>query len=159
MAIRRLSFLIVLVAALAGCSSGSSTGSNPTPAAASDSSRATASPMTPKASATAGSEVPGGGATDFCGAFTELKNAGGAITAVAAGAAFRSAAADIRTYAPAEIKAAAGTYADVMDNIGKAAQSGAIDQQSLQSAVTTGLAGKATDIATVAKWVATNCAL
>lgn len=77
----------------------------------------------------------------------------------AVGAQFQAAAADMRKYAPAEIAAAANTYADVMDNIGKAAASGSVDQAGLTKAISDGLAGNATDIGTVAVWVATNCKL
>ncbi len=65
----------------------------------------------------------------------------------------------MRTYAPAEIKDAVGTYAGVMDAIGKAAESGTVGEQGLQQAVAQGLAGKATDIAAVAVWVGKNCQL
>lgn len=63
----------------------------------------------------------------------------------------------MRTFAPAEIKDAAGTYADVIDNIGKAAQSGSFDEAGLHQALTDGMAGKSSDIGTVAQWVAANC--
>ena len=77
------------------------------------------------------------------------------MTAAKAATVFQSAAADMRTFAPAEIKDAAGTYADLVDAIGKSAQSGTFDQKTLQSQ----LAGKSADIAKVAVWVAKNCHL
>lgn len=110
---------------------------------------ATASPTIAPTS----SGVSGGGATDFCGAFKELESVRGATTPAAAGAGHRATAAHMRTYAPAAIKDAAGTYADLMDNIGKAAQSGTMDQQSMQKAIAAGMAGKSEDIAKVAIWV------
>ena len=40
------------------------------------------------------------------------------------GAGYRAAAAHLRTFAPAEIKAAAGLFADVLDEVGKAVEGG-----------------------------------
>ena len=74
-----------------------------------------------------------------------------------AGAKMQAAAADMRKYAPSEIAAAANTYADVMENIGKAAAGGSFDQAKLQKALADGMAGKAKDIGTVSVWVAKNC--
>jgi len=53
----------------------------------------------------------------------------------------------------------AETYADLMETIGKAAQPGNMDEASLSKAMAVGIAGKAKDVATVAKWVSTNCKL
>lgn len=75
------------------------------------------------------------------------------------GAQFRAAASDMRKYAPPEIEVAANTYASVMDNIGKAAASGTVDQASLAKAISDGMAGNGKDIGTVAVWVAKNCDL
>lgn len=148
--IRRLPVVFAFVAVVAGCSSGSNTVATST----SSTSPPTSSTVSPTSSA-----VSAGGATDFCGAFRELTAASGATSASAVGAAYRSAAADMRTYAPAAIKNAAMTYADMMDSIGKAAQSGTMDQQALHNAVTQGMAGKSADISQVAIWVGTNCHL
>ena len=74
-------------------------------------------------------------------------------------AAFKAAAADMRKLAPPEIKDAAGTYADLIESIAKAAQAGTLDEAALQKAIATGLAGKAADIGKVAMWVGTNCQL
>ena len=102
-----------------------------------------------------------GTATDFCGAFKELQAATTTTTTTPAalGAVFEAAAADMRKFAPAEIKDAAGTYADVMENIGKAAQAGTMDEAGLQKALAAGIAGKASDIGKVAMWVGKNCKL
>lgn len=148
--IRRLPVMFAFVAVVTGCSSGSSTVATSTSSTSLPTS-STVSPTSPAVSA--------GGATDFCGAFRELTAASGATSAAAVGAAYRSAAADMRTYAPAAIKNAAMTYADMMDSIGKAAQSGTMDQQALHNAVTQGMAGKSADISQVAIWVGTNCHL
>ncbi len=77
----------------------------------------------------------------------------------AVGAAFEAASADMRKFAPSEIKDAAGTYADVMENIGKLAQGGTMDEAGLSKAIAQGMAGKAADIGKVAVWVAKNCNL
>jgi hypothetical protein len=161
MTMRRLSVMFVLVAALAGCSSGSSnvasskstspTVASPTTDSASPTSSSTSSPTS--------SEDSGGGATTFCAAFKELDKAKGAATPAAAGAAFRSAAADMHKSAPAAIKDAAETYASLIDTIGKAAQSGAVNQQNLLKELAKAMAGKAQDIGTVAVWVSRNCHL
>lgn len=98
-----------------------------------------------------------GTATDFCGAFKELQAATTNSTPAAFAAAAEAAAADMRKFAPAEIKDAAGTYADVMENIGKTVQGGAMDEASMQKALAAGIAGKASDIGKVAMWVGKNC--
>ena len=121
---RRLSLVFLIVALLAGCSSG------PTPVS---------------------------GSTKFCDSFTKVKAAKASGTPKATGTAFVSAAADMRANAPAVIKAPTATYADLLDNIGQSAKSGAMDEQSLQQTLATGMADKATDIATVAIWVSKNC--
>ena len=156
MAIRRLPLILLLAAALAGCSSGSSNVAGPAKSTSSTVTGSTSATTSPTPSSTT-SKVSGGGATDFCAAFTELKNASGATTPATAGAAFRAAAADMRAHAPAAIKDAVGTYADLMDTIGKAAQSGSMGEQDMQKAVADGIAGKSADIATVAVWVGKNC--
>ena len=99
------------------------------------------------------------GATDFCSAFKELDVAKSSNTPAAFGAAFEAAAADMRKYAPTEIKDAAETYADVIENIGKAAQAGKMDEAGMQKALVAGMAGKAADIGKVAVWASQNCKL
>jgi hypothetical protein len=162
---------LLFLVALAGCSSTPSTvGSSvspartavtssvsPTETAVASSPSETTSPSEAPTSA----PVAGGTATDFCGAFKELQALNDAPSGDLAsmGAQFRAAAADVRKYAPAEIKDAANTYADVMDNIGKAAAGGTFDEAALQKAISDGMAGNAKDIATTAVWVAKNCNL
>jgi len=150
--------MLVLVAALAACSSGSNNvaSSTTTPAAAPST---TSVAESPSAATTSTGNSAGGAATDYCTAFTELEKAQGAANPAAAGAAFEAAAADMRKFAPPEIKDAAETYADLMETIGKAAQSSNMDKASLSKAMAVGIAGKAKDVATVAKWVSTNCKL
>ena len=160
---------LLFLVALAGCSSTPSTVASsvsPTETAVASSPSETASQSASET--TSPSETPtsapvaGGTATDFCGAFKELQALNGAPSgglASSMGAQFQAAAADMRKYAPAEIKKAANTYADVMDNIGKAAASRTIDEAALQKAISDGMAGNAKDIGTTAVWVAKNCNL
>ncbi len=166
---------LLLLVALAGCSSTPSTGASsvsPSETAVASSPSETASQSasettSPSEAPTSPSEAPtsapvaGGTATDFCGAFKELQALNDAPSGDLAsmGAQFQAAAADMRKYAPAEIKDAANTYADVMDNIGKAAAGGTFDEAALQKAISDGMAGNAKDIGTTAVWVAKNCNL
>ena len=126
---RRSALLFLLVALLAGCSSGSG-------------------------------NVAGGSGSDptkFCAAIKKLESAKGSSDMAAAGAAFTSASADLQAYAPTEIKAATGTYATMIDTIGKAAASGTMDKLTLQQELAKGMADNAADIAKVAIWVSKNC--
>lgn len=153
-------FAGLLLVALSGCSSTPSTvasSASPTTTGVTLSPSETASPSESPSSA----PVAGGTASDYCGAFKEIQaiNDAPASDPASAGAKMQAAAADMRKYAPAEIEKAANTYADVMDNIGKAAASGSIDQAALTKAISDGMAGNAKDIGTVAVWVAKNCKL
>ena len=170
---------LLFLVALAGCSSTPSTvASSPSPAgtavtssvspvetagasAPSETASQSASETTSPSGAPTSAPVAGGTATDFCGAFKELSALNDAPSGDLAtmGAQFQAAAADMRKYAPAEIKDAATTYADVMDNIGKAAAGGTFDEAALQKAISDGMAGSARNIATTAVWVAKNCDL
>jgi hypothetical protein len=158
---------LLFLVALAGCSSTPSTGASSvspaeTAVASSPSETApqSASETTSPGEAPTSAPVAGGTATDFCGAFKELEaiDTNGANVA-SVGAQFQAAAADVRKYAPAEIKEAANTYADLLDSIGKAAAGGSIDEASLKNAISDGMAGNAKDIGTTAVWVAKNCNL
>ena len=159
---------LLFVVALAGCSSTPSTVASsvsPTETAVASSPTETASQSASET--TSPSEAPtsapaaGGTATDFCSAFKELSALNDAPSGdlASTGAKFQAAAADIRKYAPAEIKDAANTYAAFMDNIGKAAAGGTFDEAALQKAISDGIAGNAADIGTTAVWVAKNCSL
>jgi len=154
---RRFPLILVLVAVLAGCSSGSSNVASSTKST----SPTTASQTTPAPATVApSSAVPAGGvATNFCGAFKELETSKATGNTAAFGAGFRAAAADMRKYAPAEIKDAAGTYADLIDNIGTSAQGGTMDKAGLEKSLAIAMAGKSADIAKVAIWVGKNCKL
>lgn len=115
--------MIVLVAALAGCSAGSPAGASAPPATAAASVSSTSATTPPNSAAPAASQAAepaaGGGATDFCSAFKEYRSATQEDTPEAEGAGYRAAATDMRTYAPAEIKVAAGLLADVVDEVGQ----------------------------------------
>ncbi|HEY5187371.1 MAG TPA: hypothetical protein VIM19_21335 [Actinomycetes bacterium] len=154
--------VLAVVLGLAGCSSGTTTASSTSSAPAAAASAPASSASAPVSSTPSAAEtVAGGGATTFCAAFKELESLQGDNTNVtdlaAAGTKFRAVAADIRATAPASIKAAANTYADLIDNIGEAAQSGSISQAGLQKAFTDAVAGKAADIGSVAVYVAKSC--
>jgi uncharacterized protein YceK len=126
---RRSLLLLVVVATLAGCSSGS------------------------------GKSADGSGsdAAKFCAAVQKLESAKDSSDVAAAGAAFSSAAADLHAFAPAEIKTATDTYAAMIDDLGKVAKSGSMDKLTLQKELTKGMAAKSDDIAKVAIWVSKNC--
>lgn len=159
---RRLSLIFVLVAALAGCSSGSgnvaSSTKSTSPTAASQTT--TPSPATVAPTSAPPSAVPAGGeATSFCDAFKQLQKADATTSTAAIAAAFKTAAADMRKFAPPEIKDAAGTYADLIESIAKAALGSSMDEAALQKALSDGMAGASTDIGKVAMWVGQNCQL
>ena len=152
---RRLCVMFVAVAALAGCSSGSTNVAGPTPT--SSALGASSAPGSASPGSSGSSESAGGDTTKFCAAFATVKAARSNANPAAAGAAFQSAAADMRAYVPVSIRTATGTYADLIDNIGKAAQAGSLDVMTLQQALTKGMAEKPEDIAVVAIWVSKHC--
>jgi len=161
---RRLSIMFVLAAALAGCSSGSSnvagsTQSTSPKATSSTSPKATTSaskkapsstsPKTTSSTSPKTTKVAVGTATSFCAAFKEMQSVKASAGAAAAGAAYQTVAAEMRKYAPAAIKAAAATYANVIDDSGKALKSGTLPT----------LAAKPADLLKVTGWVSKNCPL
>ena len=170
---------LLFVVALAACSSlpstvapsaspaGTAVASSVSPAGTAVASAPSEAASPPASETTSPSEAPsstpvaGGTATDFCGAFKGLQALNDAASGDLAsmGAQLQAAAADMRKFAPAEIKDAANTYANVMDTIGKAAAGGTFDQAALQKAISDGMAGNAKDIGTTAVWVAKNCKL
>jgi hypothetical protein len=89
-----------------------------------------------------------GGATSFCGAFKELQSVKAGDGGATASAVYRAAAADMRTYAPAAIKSAALTYANVIDEAGKALKAGTMP---------TSASSKPGELATVTVWVSKHC--
>ena len=150
--------VIVLTAALAGCSSGSpgGTGAPPATAVGSASSAQAATPSSPAAPASSQAVPPaaGGGATDFCSAFKEYRSAVEEETPEAQGAGYRAAATDLRTYAPADIKVAAGLLADVMDEVGLSILAG----QPAPEILTQGQSPERIQaVFDVSKWMDKNC--
>ena len=159
---RRLSIIFVLVAVLAGCTSGSNNVASSTqstsPNATSSTSPTATSSASPKATSSTSSKatsstsskatkVSVGTATSFCAAFKEMQSVKASAGAAAAGAAYQTVAAEMRKYAPAAIKAEAASYANVIDASGKALKSGTMPT----------LAAKSTDLAKVTVWVSKNC--
>jgi hypothetical protein len=159
--------LLTAALSLVGCSGTSSTASSSTtPAtalgstsmstsavAASTLTSSTPAPST-SASAPTVSDVSPGGATDFCSAYKEFKTAVQADTSQAQGAGFRAAAADLRRFAPAEIKKAAGLFADVMDEVGLGIQAGKPNPEVLGSGQS---AERRQGLADSLTWIAKNC--
>ena len=123
MSIRRLSLTVLAVALLGGCGSGSPVATNTPPTTGPG-----ATSGAPATSAPAGTPtlppVAGGGATDFCSALKEYRSAIQEDSSEAEGAGFRAAATDLRTFAPAEIKAAVELAADVIDEVGRSILAG-----------------------------------
>ncbi len=159
---------LLLLIALAGCSSTPSAGAaSASPAATAVASSATETASQPASEPISPSEAPtsapvaGGTATDFCSAVKEIQAVSEAPSGDPAttGAKFQAAAADMRKFAPAEITAAANGWADVFDTIGKALGSGTLDEATMTKALSDAVAGKAQDIATAAAWTAKNCNL
>ena len=167
MTYRRLSICAALlgVAALgvAGCAGGHKTASSSatqpnavhsTSASASSVSTAAAN-SAPAADVSAfAADVSAGGATDFCSAYREFKTAVDADTPQAVGAGFRAAAVDMRKYAPAEIKAAAGLTADTLDEVGKTIAAGGANPETIGSGQA---AERRQGIADSITWVTKNC--
>ena len=163
MTMRRLSLMFVVLAVLAGCSSGatktasSTQSSTPTGASStspkgtsSTSPKAKSSPSaakSPKASATP-HKVIIGGAKNFCGAFVELRSVKASDGAATASAVYLAAAADMRKFAPPAIKSAAHSYADVTEAAGKALKTNTLPAASPVKSAT---------LATVTVWVSKNC--
>jgi hypothetical protein len=152
MMMRRTSLMLVLVVALAGCSSGSndkaaSSAKSTSPKAASSTPAKSAKSTPPKSSPTTAKLVVIK-VTDFCSSFKQLRNVKAANGAKVAGAAYQKAADDMRKYAPTAIKDAANSYADVIESSGKALTSGTMP---------TALGASTKDLAKVTVWVSKNC--
>jgi hypothetical protein len=134
----------------------SASGSTSTSASAAQSSTLASSAPSPSASASSPtvSDVSPGAATDFCSAYKEFKTAVQADTPQAQGAGFRTAAADLRRFAPAEIKKAAGLFADVMDEVGQGVQAGKPNPEVLGSGQS---AERRQGLADSLTWITKNC--
>ncbi len=150
--------VIVLVAAVAGCSAGSPAGASappPTADGSASSAPATAPPISAAPAASQAAEpVAGGGATDFCSAFKEYRSATQEDTPEAEGGGYRAAATDMRTYAPADIKVAAGLLADVVDEVGQSILAGHPAPELLGQGQS---AERRQALLDVSKWIDKNC--
>ena len=139
---RRACLMLMVVAALSGCSSGTSS------LPGSTSATSPGVTLTPTADS---------GPIGFCVALKELEGVKTTKDPTARTAAVQESAALMRKWAPPDIKDAAGAYADTVENIGKAAQDGTMDEAALQKALAVGLAQHAADVAKVAIWASTHC--
>ncbi|MBI2782109.1 MAG: hypothetical protein HYX55_09990 [Chloroflexi bacterium] len=108
---------VLAVALLGGCGSGSPAATTTPPTTGPGSTSGAPATSAPAGTA-ALPPAAGGGAKDFCAALKEYRSAIQEDTAAAEGGGFRAAATDLRTFAPAEIKAAVGLAADVIDEVG-----------------------------------------
>ena len=129
------------------------------PAAASPTSAPAPTTVAPTKAPTPAKNSAGGGATSFCDAFKQLQNMDTTASPAAVAEAFKAAAVDMRKFAPPEIKDAAGTYADLIESIARAAQGNTMDDAALQKALADGMAGASSDIGKMAMWVGQNCKL
>lgn len=154
MTLRRLSLMFAFIVVLAGCSSGSTgvagstqstspkTTTSTSQAAGSSTSARAAGSTSPQAT-----KVSVGTATSFCASFKEIHSVKASAGPAAAGAAYQTIAAEMRKYAPAAIKDAAISYANVIDASGVALKSSTLPKSSAKSA----------DLAKVTVWVSKSC--
>ena len=152
--------------ALAGCSAASTAGTStpggpaPTVAAVTSDAAATAGAAATPADASAPAATPaappasGGGAADFCAAWAEYQDARNADTTEETGAGFRAAATDMRATAPAEITAAAGLLADVLDEFGQSMLAGGAQPETLGQGQSP---ERQKGVQDLVAWIATNC--
>jgi hypothetical protein len=140
---------------LAGCSAASTAGTSAPGAPAATAAATTAdAPAPADASAPAATPAAGGGASEFCAAWAEYQDARNADTTEETGAGFRAAATDMRATAPAEIAAAAGLLADVLDEFGQSMLAGGPQPETLdQGQSPERQKGVQDSIA----WITTNC--
>lgn len=155
---------LVLTACGGGSASQQAQGGSSTSAAPSSSEASPAessASATPSGSPSEDSSSPepaaGGGATDFCGAFTELDKLPDEATEADAVAAFRGAAADMRKYAPAEIADSVEKYAAAIEALAQTLETKDVGTSGVGDALQTLLAENAKDIGTVAVYVGKNC--
>ncbi len=156
--------LLAAVLGATGCSSGTKAATS-TPSSASTSaaqassapvSSSSAAPASPSATSPTAQPVAGGAATDFCSAFKEYRTSVEAATPEAVGAGFRAASVDARKYAPVEIKAAVGLFADVLDEVGQAIAAGKPNPEVLGKGQS---APRRQALADTITWVNKNCHL
>jgi hypothetical protein len=150
----------VLGIALAGCSAASTAGTGAPGAAAASVAAATPGAAATPADASAPAGTPaappasGGGAADFCAAWAEFQDARNASTDEETGAGFRAAATDLRATAPAEISAAAGTLADVLDESGQSIIAGGPQPETIGQGQSK---DRQADLQVAIAWITKNC--
>jgi predicted small secreted protein len=112
--------------------------------------------VTPSDDSSSSEPASGGESTDFCGAFKELDRVGDASSDAEAAEVFRTAAADMKKYAPAEVSKEANAYADAL-----AALADTIDGNaggiSAQQAFAEVLSQSTKEIGVLAVYVGKNC--
>jgi hypothetical protein len=137
-------------AASSAASSAAASSSEPAPA---ESSSAAA---TPSEDSSSSEPAAGGKATDFCGAFKELDNVGDVSSDSEAADVFRTAAADMKKYAPAEVSKEANAYADAIAALAETIDGNA-GGLSAQQAFAEVLAQSTDEIGKLAVYVGKNC--
>ena len=93
-------------------------------------------------------------AADYCGAFFAMQKVAGKGDTAAAVATFRQSAADMRTYAPAEIADSAKAYADILDTVATAIEG---HQAKATSTLVKELGANPKVVTDVSTYVAKNC--
>jgi len=93
-------------------------------------------------------------ASDYCGAFFAMQKVAGKGDTAAAAATFHQSAADMRTYAPAEIADSAKAYADILDTVATAIEG---HQAKAASTLMQELGANPKVVTDVSTYVAKNC--
>ena len=93
-------------------------------------------------------------AADYCGAFFAMQKVAGKGDTAAAVATFRQSAADMRTYAPAEIADSAKAYADILDTVATAIEG---HEAKATSTLVKELGANPKVVTDVSTYVAKNC--
>lgn len=137
--------------ASSAASSPAASSSEPAPAESSSTAAAT-----PSDDSSSSEPAPGGKATDFCGAFKELDNVGDVSSDSEAAEVFRTAAADMKKYAPAEVSKEANAYADAIAALADTID-GSAGGLSAQQAFAEVLAQSTDEIGKLAVYVGKNC--
>jgi hypothetical protein len=111
---------------------------------------------TPSEDSSSSEPAAGGEATDFCGAFKELDKVGDASSDAEAAEVFRTAAADMKKYAPAEVSKEANAYADAIAALADTID-GSAGGLSAQQAFAEVLSQSTKEIGVLAVYVGKNC--
>ncbi len=136
-------------------SAASSAGSSAA-ASSSEPAESSTAAATPSEDSSSSEPAARGEATDFCGAFKELDNIGDASSDAEAAAVFRTAAADMKKYAPAEVSKEANAYADAIAALADTID-GSAGGLSAQQAFAEVLSQSTKEIGVLAVYVGKNC--